>query len=242
MAQASQERLSHVSRSAAERAHIDVGLRRYMLSVYNYMASGLILTGIVGYGAVTTGLYAQIASGSLMWLVLLAPLGIVLFLGFRIEKMSFAAAQATFWIYAALMGLSLAGIFIVYTGESITRVFFITAGTFAGMSLYGYTTRADLTKFGSFLVMGLIGLVLAGVVNMFLRSSTLQFAVSMIGVFVFVGLTAYDTQKIKETYVAADDREIAGKKAVIGALTLYLDFLNLFIMLLQLLGNRRNNR
>lgn len=224
---------------AAAPIEIDLGLRAYMLRVYNYMASGLALTGIVAYAAAASGVYEAIAATPFIWVVLLAPLGVVLFFSYRLDRMSFAAAQATFWVYASLVGLSLAGIFLLYTGDSIARVFFITAGTFAAMSLYGYTTKADLTKFGSFLLMGLIGIILASLVNLFIRSSAIQFAVSVLGVVVFVGLTAYDTQRIKDTYAAGDDSEAAGKKAVLGALTLYLDFINLFVMLLQLLGNRR---
>jgi FtsH-binding integral membrane protein len=220
-------------------AEIDLGLRQYMLRVYNFMAGGLTVTGLVAYVAAATGFYQQIAGTPLIWLVMLAPLGAVLFLSFRIERMSVAAAQATFWGYAALMGLSLAGIFLVFTQTSIARVFFISAATFAAMSLYGYSTRRDLTQFGSFLFMGLIGIVLAGLVNLFLASSALQFAISVIGVLLFTGLTAYDTQRIKETYFAGDASEVMAKKAVMGALTLYLDFINLFVMLLQLLGQRR---
>lgn len=223
---------------AAEHA-VDAGLRAYMLKVYNYMAFGLVLTGAVAYGAAESGVYQQIAATPLIWVVLFAPVGLVLLLSYRIEKMSVAAAQATFWAYAALVGLSLAGVFVIYTGESIARVFFVSAATFGAMSLYGYTTHSDLTRFGSFLLMGLFGIVLASLVNLFVQSSALQFAVSLIGVLVFVGLTAYDTQRIKDTYTAADDGELAGKKALLGALALYLDFINLFVMLLQLMGNRR---
>ena len=175
----------------------------------------------------------------MIWLVLLAPLGAVLFLSFRIERMSAGAAQATFWGYAALMGLSLAGIFLIFTGASVARVFFISAATFGAMSLYGYTTRRDLSQFGSFLLMGLIGVVLASVVNIFVSSSTLQFVVSTVGVLVFTGLTAWDTQRIKEVYVASDPGDVLTKKALMGALALYLDFVNLFVMLLQLTGQRR---
>ena len=170
---------------------------------------------------------------------MLAPLGIVLLLGFRIDRMSTGAAQATFWGYAALMGLSLAGIFVVFTGASIARVFFISAATFAATSLYGYTTRRDLARFGSFLVMGLIGVVLASLVNIFIGSTALQFATSVIGVLVFTGLTAWDTQRIKEVYLASDPGDALAKKALIGALSLYLDFINLFVLLLQLTGQRR---
>ena len=223
----------------ASAAGYDAGLRRYMLSVYNTMAGGLALTGVVAYGAVATGFYQSIAGTPVMWLVLLAPIAAVLFLSFRINKMSAGAAQAVFWGYAALMGLSLAGIFLLYTGTSVARVFFISAGTFAAMSLYGYTTQRDLARFGSFLMMGLIGVVLAGLVNMFVGSSALQFAISVVGVLVFTGLTAWDTQRIKAVFDAADASDTMAKKAILGALSLYMDFLNLFAMLLQLTGQRR---
>jgi uncharacterized protein len=230
-----------MSRAQAEAAQIDVGLRRYMLQVYNYMASGVALTGIVAYlTASSPTLIHAIFGTPLQWVVMLAPLAAVFFLSFKINSIKFSTAQAIFWGYAGLMGLSLASIFLVFTGESIARVFFITAGTFGAMSLYGYTTKRDLAQFGSFLMMGLIGIILASVVNMFLGSTGLQFAISVIGVLVFTGLTAYDTQRIKELYSAVDDSEIFGKKALMGALTLYLDFINLFIMLMQLLGNRRD--
>ena len=219
---------------------IDVGLRDYMLRIYNYMASGLALTGIVAYVAASSGFYVQIAHTPLFFLVILAPLGLVMWLSYGINRMQASTAQAIFWVYAGLMGLSLGGIFLVYTGASIARVFFITAGTFAAMSLYGYTTQRDLTQFGSFLFMGLIGIIIASLVNLFIASSALQFAISVIGVLVFVGLTAYDTQQIKDMYVAYDDGQVAGKKAVMGALRLYLDFINLFMMLLQLFGTRRD--
>jgi uncharacterized protein len=235
-----QENRWAVRGSTFDQAAIDVGLRDYMLRVYNYMASGLALTGIVAYVAAYSGFYASIAGTPLIWLVMLAPLGLVFFLSFRLEKMSLGAAQGTFWAYAGLMGLSLAGIFLVFTGASIARVFFITAGTFAAMSLYGYTTKADLSRFGSFLMMGLIGIILASLVNLFVGSSALQFAISVIGVLVFTGLTAWDTQRIKEMYVENQDGTVTGKKAVLGALQLYLDFINLFMMLLQLLGVRRD--
>ncbi|HZB93929.1 MAG TPA: Bax inhibitor-1/YccA family protein [Stellaceae bacterium] len=229
------------ARSAAvSEVEVDVGLRQFMLRVYNYMAGGLALTGVVAYAAVTTGVYQAIYGSILFWVVLLAPLALVMLLSFRIQSMSLGAAQATFWGYAALMGLSLAGIFLVYTGASVARVFFITAATFAAMSLYGYTTRTDLSRFGSFLFMGLIGVIIAGVVNMFILSSALQFALSVAGVVVFVGLTAWDTQMIKEMYYEGDGALVAGKKAIMGALKLYLDFINLFVLLMQLLGNRRD--
>jgi uncharacterized protein len=224
---------------SATDVELDLGLRQYMLRVYNFMAGGLLVTGLVAFAAVTTGFYQQLAGTPLMWVVLLAPLGAVLLLGFRIERMSTGAAQATFWSYAALMGLSLAGIFLVYTGASVARVFFISAATFAAMSLYGYTTQRDLSQLGSFLFMGLIGVVLASLVNIFIGSSALQFMISVIGVLVFTGLTAWDTQRIKEVYVMSDPRDVLTKKALMGALALYLDFINLFVMLLQITGQRK---
>jgi hypothetical protein len=224
---------------AGARAEIDPDLRAYMLRVYNYMAGGLAVTGIVAYAATASGLYQAIADTPLVWLVMLAPLGFVLALSFGINRMSAATAQLLFWVYAAVMGLSLASIFLVFTGASIARVFFISAATFAAMSIYGYTTKTDLSRFGSFLLMGLIGIVIASVVNIFIASSALQFAVSIIGVLVFVGLTAHDTQRIKELYLADETDESAEKKAILGALALYLDFINLFFLLMQLFGQRR---
>lgn len=239
----SHDHASHMTEPSSTRVlrtEIDAGLRQFLLSVYNYMASGLTLTGLVAYGAAETGLYASMVQTPLLfWGVVLAPLALVFVLSFRIEKMSLGAAQASFWGYAGLVGLSLAGIFLMYTGVSIARTFFITAATFLAMSLYGYTTRTDLARFGSFLLMGLFGIIVAAVVNMFLASSALQLAISAIGVIIFVGLTAYDTQRIKEIYLESDNSVIAGKKAIMGALALYLDFLNLFILLLQLTGDRR---
>ena len=228
---------------------VDAGLREYMLRVYNYMASALTLTGIIAYfsantPAIINTLYSAGSSGyleptGLAYLVMFSPLAFVLALSFGINKMQASTAQAVFWAFAAIMGLSLANIFLLYTGASITRVFFITAGTFAGMSLYGYTTKRDLSGMGSFLMMGLIGIIIASVVNMFLASSALHFIISVIGVLVFIGLTAYDTQKIKSLYLEADAAEVMTKKAIMGALTLYLDFINLFVMLLRLFGERR---
>ncbi len=217
---------------------IDEGLRAYMLQVYNYMAGGLALTGVVAYGAVATGIYQQIAATPLIWVVMLAPLGMVFYLSARVSRMSVGGAQTAFWIFAALMGLSLSYIFLAYTQTSIARVFFITAAAFGGLSLYGYTTKKDLSGWGSFLFMGLIGIIIAAIVNIFLASSALQFAISVIGVLVFAGLTAYDTQRIKEMYYVGDDATVAGRKAIMGALSLYLDFINMFIMLLSLFGNR----
>lgn len=221
-------------------ADVDAGLRQYMLRVYNYMGAALVLTGLVAYGAAASGLYLSIARTPLIWLVIFAPLGLVLLLSFRIQNMSLGAAQLTFWSYAALVGLSLGFIFIAYTGASIASTFFITAAMFLGMSLYGYTTGRDLTGMGSFLFMGLIGIIVAAIVNLFVMSSALSFAISVLGVLIFTGLTAYDTQRIKESYFAGDDGTVAGKKAIMGALQLYLDFLNLFLMLLRLFGQTRN--
>ena len=232
---------------------IDEGLRAYMLKVYNYMTTGLLLTGLVAYffgkASIVTGEMGQIVGvtsiGALLfgsplkWVVMLAPLGFVFYLSARIKKMSVSSAQITFWIFSAIMGLSLASIFIVYTQASIARVFFISSGTFAAMSLYGYTTKKDLTKLGGFLFMGLIGIIIASLVNLFFQSSALHFAISVIGVLVFVGLTAYDTQSIKNMYYAGDSESVSDKKSLMGALRLYLDFINLFIMLLRLFGQRR---
>ncbi len=224
---------------AADGAVIDEGLRSYMLRVYNYMASGLALTGLVAYMVANTPVLMNAIFGTpLFWVVLLAPLGMVMFLGAKIRTMSVGAAQTTFWVFAILMGMSLASIFVVYTQTSIARVFFITSGVFGAMSLYGYTTKRDLTGWGSFLFMGLIGVIIASVVNIFLASSALMFAISVIGVLVFVGLTAYDTQNIKNMYAESDSSAVSSKKAIMGALRLYLDFINLFIMLLHLFGNR----
>lgn len=234
-----QPKLARIGESSASGTTAVSGLRAYLLQVYNYMAAGLALTGAVAYYGAASGFYASIVGTPLFWVVLFAPLALVLFLGFRIERISLGVAQISFWVYAGLVGLSLSGIFLVYTGESIARVFFISAGTFAATSVYGYTTKRDLSRFGSFLFMGLAGIIIAGLVNIFLKSSALQFTISAVGVLVFVGLTAYDTQRIKAIYVAGEERTIAGKKAILGALALYLDFLNLFLMLMQLLGNRR---
>ncbi len=242
-------RAGEMTRAEAEAAEIDVGLREYMLRVYNYMASGLALTGIIAYGSANTPailnlLYTQSPEGFLQptmlaWIAMLSPLGFVLALSFGINRMKPSTAQAVFWGFSAVMGLSLAHIFLAYTGASIARVFFITSGTFAGMSIYGYTTKRDLTGLGSFMFMGLIGIIIASIVNMFLQSTIMHFVISVIGVLVFVGLTAYDTQKIKNLYSEIDSAATATKKAIMGALTLYLDFINLFLMLLRLFGQRR---
>jgi FtsH-binding integral membrane protein len=231
---------------------IDEGLRAHMLRVYNYMAIGLALTGIFAYGTYAlsfveengqivgyTALGQALFGSPLMWVIVLAPLALVFFLSFRVHRMAVSTAQTVFWVYAALVGVSLATIFAAYAFESIAQVFFITAATFGALSLWGYTTRRDLTGMGSFLFMGLIGILIAMLVNLFLASSALGFAISVIGVVVFAGLTAYDTQKIKEQYYAGDDGTVAGQKAIMGALSLYLDFINLFLMLLRLFGQSR---
>jgi len=223
---------------AAQQAVIDAGLRAHMIRVYNYMAGGVALTGVVAY--FTNQMFGQALYGSpLMYVLIFAPLALVFFLSFRIESLSASTATALFFVYAALVGASLSIIFAVYTDSSITRVFFISAAAFGGLSLWGYTTQRDLTGMGSFLMMGLIGIIIASLVNIFLRSSGLDWIVSVVGVLVFAGLTAYDTQKIKEMYSAYDDGTVAGRKAVMGALALYLDFINLFLMLLRLFGERR---
>lgn len=233
-------RTQSMSGAQADAAGIDAGLRAYMLKVYNYMSIGLALTGGVAYAASTSETLMRTIYGTpLQWVVMLAPLGLVFFLAAKVNTMKASTAQTVFWVYSALVGLSLSYIFMVYTGASITRVFFITAGAFAGLSLYGYTTKRDLSPIGAFLIMGLIGILIAAVVNMFLASSGLQFVISVLGVLIFAGLTAYDTQRIKAIYNAADGGgEVAEKKAVMGALTLYLDFLNMFLFMLHLFGNR----
>jgi FtsH-binding integral membrane protein len=228
----------------------DVGLRAYMLKIYNYMASALALTGVVAMFAANSpafinALYSMdngqvVGMSGFGYLVMFAPLGLVMWLGFGINRLSASAAQGIFWAYATLMGLSLSSIFLVYTGESIARTFFVTAGTFGAMSLYGYTTKKDLTGMGQFLIMGLIGLILASVVNMFMQSSALAFATSVIGVLIFVGLTAYDTQKLKNMYYqVAGNSEAMAKASIMGALNLYLDFINIFMYLLRFMGDRK---
>lgn len=228
-----------LSGSQSYDASIDAGLRKYMIGVYNYMAAGVAITGLVAYFVSTQPQMMQAMFGTgLSWLVMLAPLAFVMVLSFGIHKMQASTAQMVFWAFAAVMGLSLSFIFITYTDTSIARVFFISAGSFAALSLYGYTTKRDLTGFGSFLFMGLIGILIASVVNIFLASSALEFVISVIGVLVFAGLTAYDTQRIKSLYYEGDSAEVMSKKSLMGALTLYLDFINLFMMLLRLFGNR----
>lgn len=220
-------------------AAFDEGLRKHMLRVYNYMGLGLIITGIVAFIVGTTpALYVPIFSSPLKWVVMLAPLAFVFFFSFKLQSMSASAAQMTFWAFCGVMGLSLASVFLVFTGASIARTFFIAATMFGATSLYGYVTKRDLAKFGSFLIMGLIGVMIASIVNIFLGSSALQFAVSVIGIIVFVGLTAWDTQNIKEQYAENFDQESQQKLAVFGALSLYLNFVNIFQLLLSLTGQR----
>jgi FtsH-binding integral membrane protein len=217
----------------------DEGLRQHMVRVYNYMGLGLVLTGLVAYIVGTTpALYVPIFSTPLKWVVMLAPLAFVLFFSFRMQTISAAGAQGMFWAFCAVMGLSMASIFLVFTGTSIARTFFIAAAMFGATSLYGYTTKRDLSQFGSFLIMGLIGVVIASLVNLFLASSTLQFVVSIVGILVFVGLTAWDTQSIKEQYAENFDAESQQKLAVFGAFSLYLNFINIFQLLLNFTGQR----
>ena len=236
---------------AATAAAIDEGLRAYMLKVYNYMVVGLVLTGAVAFAVINVPAISSIFFATVQtsyglatqltilgWIALFAPLLFVWVFASRLHSMDPNTAQTLFWVYAGLMGLSLAPIVAVYTSMSIAKVFFMTAATFGAMSLYGYTTKRDLTRWGSFLMMGLIGIIIAMVVNIFLASPALHFAISVIGVLVFVGLTAYDTQRIKSMYVAADGTAVMTRKAIMGALQLYLDFVNLFLMLLMLFGNR----
>jgi FtsH-binding integral membrane protein len=231
----------YMTPAQADAAAIDVGLRQYMLRVYNYMAAGLALTGIVAMLVASSPDAMRLIFGTpLKWVILFAPLGLAFYMGAKIESMKASTAQGIFWAFAGLMGVMLSSYLMLYTGASVARVFFITAASFAGLSLYGYTTRKDLSGMGSFLIMGVWGLIIASIVNIFLQSSALHFAMSVIGVLVFAGLTAYDTQKIKELYWEADGEEIAAKKSILGALTLYMDFINIFIFLMQLMGIRRD--
>jgi FtsH-binding integral membrane protein len=241
--------------AATTAAVLDTGLRAYMLRVYNWMTSGLVLTGIVAWLIANTPLKdlfyhvvptpfgpPGIQPTGLGMIAIFAPLAFILVLSFGVNRLSTAGVQALFWVFCATMGASLTNIFLIYTTESIVRVFFITAATFAAMSLYGYTTKTDLSRMGSFLLMGLVGIIIASVVNFFMHSTALQFAISVIGVLVFTGLTAYDTQRIKANYVQfayGEGTAQAAKRAVYDALSLYLNFINLFMLLLQLMGNRR---
>ena len=259
-------RYAQVGTTTQTGAAVDEGLRSYMLTVYNYMCAGLVLTGVVAYflftqavtndanlaaktttgaamaikrGMFLTPLGAMLYASPLKWVIMLAPLAFVFFLSFRVYNMSVGAAQISFWLFAAVMGASMSTIFLVFTAASIAQVFFITAAAFAVLSLYGYTTKKDLSGWGTFLIMGVFGLIIAGLVNIFLQSPALQFAISCIGVLVFAGLTAYDTQQIKDSYYHyIGDATMAAKGAIMGALNLYLDFINMFQSLLGLLGNR----
>ncbi len=244
-----------VGRAAA----IDAGLRAHMIRVYKYLAGGVALTGVIAWltfqvavtsdpgaavarlhsGVLLTAFGAAIFTSPLNWVLMLAPLALVFFISYRIGYLAASTARTLFFVYAGLLGISLATIFLVYTETSITRVFFISAAAFGALSLWGYTTRQNLSAFGSFLIMGLFGIIIASLVNIFLASSALQWVISVVSVLVFAGLTAWDTQSIKEMYEPMDDGTVAGRKAVMGALSLYLDFINLFLMLLRIFGDRR---
>ncbi len=218
----------------------DAGLRSYMLKVYNYMSSGVLLTGVVAMLFAQTDMAQNIMmNGGLMrWVIMLSPLAVVLAMSFGVNRMSTVTLQALFWAFTVLMGLSMSTIFFVYTGASIAQTFFATAAAFAGLSLYGYTTKRNLTGMGSFLIMGLVGLIVASILNMFLQSGTLSWVISCAGVLIFAGLTAYDTQKIKSMYQYVAGTDMMGKTAIMGALTLYLDFINMFQFLLSFMGDR----
>ncbi len=232
------------TRSAAE---IDEGLRSYMLTVYNYMASALVLTGLMAYVTVRSEALMNmmfmvtergVSPTMLGWIITFAPLAMVFFLSFRINHIQASTAQMVFWIFAGVIGVSLSPILLVYTGASVAKTFFVTAAAFGSLSLYGYTTKRNLTGMGSFLIMGLFGIIIASIVNMFLQSGMMDFIISVGGVLIFAGLTAYDTQRIKLMYLQNDGHEMAKKKAIMGALSLYLDFINMFLFLLRFMGNR----
>ena len=222
----------------ARDAAYDAGLRSYMLSVYNYMASAVLLTGVVAMFFASSGFAEQVLNTPLKWVIMLAPLGFVMALSFGINKMSTATAQAVFWAFAVVMGLSMSSIFLVYTGESIATAFFATTAAFAGLSLYGYTTKRDLSGFGTFLIMGVVGLFVAMLLNLWLQSSVMNLVISALGVLIFAGLTAYDTQRIKSMYAYVAGTDMVGKTVIMGALSLYLDFINMFQFLLSFLGSR----
>jgi len=228
--------------TADRSAAFDAGLRSYMLSVYNYMASGVLLTGVVAMLFASSGMAAQVLGGPgiLKYVIMFAPLVFVMVLSFGINKLSTAAAQGLFWAYAAVMGLSLSSIFLVYTGTSIAQTFFATAAAFAGLSLFGYTTKKDLSGFGTFLIMGVVGLFVAMLINLFLQSSVMDLIISGVGVLLFAGLTAYDTQKIKSIYAHVAGTDMMGKTVIMGALNLYLDFINMFLFLLRFMGGSRD--
>jgi len=231
----------NTSTRTVDQAYIDEGLRAHMLRIYNYMSAALALTGIVAWFGASSGIYVSLASTPLIFVIMLAPLGVVLYFASRINNMTVSRAQSVFWVFAGLMGLSLSYIFLAYTGTAIFQTFFITAGAFAGLSIWGYTTKKDLSAMGTFLIMGLIGIIIASVVNMFIGSAQLHFIVSVLGVIIFAGLTAWDTQKLKRDWinrVQHSGEVVAEKSAIMGALTLYLDFINLFLFMLQFMGRR----
>jgi FtsH-binding integral membrane protein len=237
----SNSRIKSSFASSASAISYDQGLRDYMSKVYNFMAVALGISGAVAFLVSSSQVVMSAIFGTpLAWIVMLAPLGFVFFFTYKLNSISSEKAKIYLWIYSALMGLSLSTIFIAYTGTSIVRTFFITASVFGAMSLYGYVTKKDLTGLGSFLMMGLIGIIIASIVNIFLKSSAFDFAISLLGIFVFIGLTAYDTQKIKQFYYQSSGEEMTAKMAVMGALNLYMDFINLFIMMLRFIGDRRN--
>ncbi len=236
-----------MSNANAQATQIDIGLRAYMLGVYNHMTTALAITGFFALGLSflagpslneLTPIGYAVYGSPLKWLIMLAPLGMVFYISARLNRISAGKARNLFYIYAGLMGLSLSSLLLFYTGASVVRVFFITAGAFAALSIYGYTTKKSLSGLGSFLMMGVFGLIIAQIVNIFMASTQLDFIISIVGVLIFAGLTAYDTQKIKNMYLAGDNNEAAGKKSVLGALTLYLDFILMFQFLLMFLGNR----
>jgi len=233
----------YASPAATRSAALDAGLRSYMLGVYNHMTTALALTGFAAFGtkimAQSSPAFAQLLFGTpLSYVIMFAPIAMVMWMSFRINRMSAAKARTLFYVYAALMGVSLSAILLTFTGASVARAFFITAGAFAGLSIFGYTTKRDLTAMGGFLIVGVFGLILASIVNIFVQSSGMEFLISVVGVLLFAGLTAYDTQKIKSIYYAGDSADEAGRKSIFGALTLYLDFINMFLFMVQLLGNR----
>ena len=221
------------------RAARDAGLRSYMLSVYNYMASGVLLTGIVALLFANSGMAAQVMATPLRWVIMLAPLAFVMVMSFGINRISTGTLQVLFWAFATAMGLSMSTIFLIYTGTSIAQTFFAVSAAFMGLSLYGYTTKKDLSGNGTFLIMGVVGLLVAMVINLFLQSPAMQMAISAIGVLLFAGLTAYDTQKIKSMYAHVAGTDMMGKTVIMGALSLYLDFINMFTFLLSFMGDRR---
>jgi uncharacterized protein len=235
------QRFGSVPRAGGDvsgRVTFDEGLRKHMLSIYNYMTSGILLTGIVALLAFTSGIAETIHFSALRWVVGLSPLAIVFAMSFGANRFSTGTLQLMFWGFATLMGLSLSSIFLVYTGGSIATTFFATAAAFAGLSLWGYTTKKSLSGMGSFLIMGLVGLIVAMVINLFLQSPAFHYAISFIGVLIFAGLTAYDTQRLKNEYQYLRGTEFAGKAVILGALSLYLDFINMFQFLLSFMGNR----